>query len=291
MRIFQKSGISPFLQLAEQDYMRSRRRFPVDKDWAEASDMVLFEMRQRQRFQVRKDAEENISNLEWNQEFQGKPEATMELINGILLLVGQVIKYADRCNQYQDTAYAEGKEGPGDAWSAIKDLTVELFSVVMRLTLAMDSSEEYLPRTVKLLSEVRLERIQELDGVCSRILAEHEATRRKREENEFRKKMVDMMNSMEDTVSTRVLAGLQGNWQTSLMQEIKKQVSEGVKEETGRMLEDFKQSLREEMRQDVQKEVQESIQLEVQRMRQASVKTGSQGYSYMPSWFQTNPGG
>lgn len=95
------------------------------------------------------------------------------ILSDLLDLVKHLLEYGERCMQYQHAATDPKEEADPRRQEHVQNLTTELFSAVIRLVLALGQHKTDLVRLeqpVRLLTQLRLERIKQLDAVCEREL-------------------------------------------------------------------------------------------------------------------------
>lgn len=195
------------------------------------------------------------------------PTRIIWLLSDLLPLVRDLVQYGDRCSRYHDEVIATKDSISTQTVKIIEDLTFELFSAVIRLSICMDGDKDsprsmgQLLRTMKLLSTIRLERIHELDAMCEKLLAQMVLPEVKDYESRYQEMMTEAMKQVQETVVDQV-TGLQagiasqlGEWQPSLIREIEAQVSVAVKAEVTQALGKIQDELASKIRHEVQQQL------------------------------------
>ncbi|KAK0750585.1 hypothetical protein B0T18DRAFT_288013, partial [Schizothecium vesticola] len=226
---------------------RARRR---DLDIRESlspmtrSDMVAMELiQQREKLKRLEESRQarpgERRDLEYLMRESGTENSAVWVTGAVLVLVKQLLEHANRCVGYQDAILAEAGEDVAERLrKPTEGLTLELFSVVIRLALALHEGTEIdfvkIAHNVELFTTVRLQRIKELDVVCKARMVPPPPV------------SIGINNSEQiecEAIATEVARRVEGITkdqvtviQTGVTQEIMSQVSSVIKEEMSRVL-------------------------------------------------------
>ena len=176
----------------------------------------------------------------------------------VLDLVKHLLEYGNNCIQYQH-AVSDSGEIPLEQRQPIEDLTLELFSAVIRLALGLDNLEERkvadLAQTVQLLTRVRLERIRQLDAICKTKVFPPELPRveiRLADNNipdlQVQETATQVTRQVESIIKDRVA--------TDMVSQIQRQISGVITEEVSRLVKQMEMDLQQKICDEVQRQLE-----------------------------------
>ncbi|KAH6847000.1 hypothetical protein B0I37DRAFT_135597 [Chaetomium sp. MPI-CAGE-AT-0009] len=222
------------------------------------SDLIAMELMQRRR---RYKNLEEVDLLPSNDVDRGDSAARKELrlasrpgvwvTSDILDLVKDLLVYSDRCVRYQESVSDKAEGVARKHRNHIVDLTSELFSTIIRLSLVLDGHTdvddlEQLVDPVRLLTTVRLERIKRFDAICEKDFVPKSTCSHASTENNSESKAQEIAaavaRQVEQTIEDKLAAS-----QADMVREIQSHVSSAVKEEVSRLVEQMQQGLEEKM--------------------------------------------
>jgi hypothetical protein len=169
-----------FDYLPRDRLVRVRVRRPHDRDLdfvpelgqMDLSDLVMVDLSQQRQEAAERKQRQQASERALHD------DTPMELMLGdLLMLLKNIVEIGSHCDWYQDAIGAGGGKNSARLENGIQELCYELFSAVARLSTSLERGKRSFPklrRTVRLLSAVRFGRIQELDVLCQRELAQSE---------------------------------------------------------------------------------------------------------------------
>ncbi|KAI1172380.1 hypothetical protein F4777DRAFT_515543 [Nemania sp. FL0916] len=191
------------------------------------------------------DSSLNIGEI-MGQDIPSNQKPRIWLAGNLLPLLKDLLRYAARCASYHEDAMERRASLPEQTIAIVQDLTFELFSAIIRLSLHIDSDEALrrgnanLFLTVKLLCTIRLPRISELDAMCEVLLAEAPKTNNNQEEHE--RIVGQMMEQVKQTVTDQ-MGGLKNGieaqftqWQPYLIEQVRAEISDVVKNEVSQAI-------------------------------------------------------
>ncbi|KAH6623896.1 hypothetical protein F5144DRAFT_374804 [Chaetomium tenue] len=251
-------------------------RDPIDS--LARSDRMTIELTQRrQRYQQLEEIslaptrDKDSADAAARKELRVASRPGVWVTSDILDLVKHLLQYGVRYVGYQDAAADMAEGAAPEHRKNVEDLTFELFSVVIRLTLALGAradNMESLADSVRLLTTVRLERIRQLDALCEQAFAPKGhgacACSHAPSKNDSGPKAGEIAAAVARQVEQTIEDKL-GVSQADMVREIQGHVSSVVKEEVSRLVEQMQKDLEKKMYQEVQRQVAEAQTTQARR--------------------------